>query len=287
MQDKIENGNQMTDNSVKMYMREMGNIPMLTLDEERKCAELAALGDQAAKNKLVESNLRLVVSVAKHYIGCGVPFQDLIQEGNIGLIKSVDKYDLDRGFRFSTYATWWIKQTLSRAIADQSKTIRIPNHMTELINKIKKSSRLLTVVLNREPTHAEIAKDLGVKEEEVTEAYNYMTTMMSLDDPVDDGDGEVTLGALIADNNVVDPVENCERQDMIAAIDKVLGTLSDREADILRLRFGLGGDQAMTLEEVGEKHHLTKERIRQIEIKALQKLRNPSRSRILKDYLTY
>ncbi len=272
------------ENAVKLYMQEMGHIPMLSPEEEKHYAELAAMGDPIAKNKLVESNLRLVVSVAKHYIGCGVSFQDLIQEGNIGLIKAVDKYDLDRGFRFSTYATWWIKQTISRAITDQSRTIRIPGHMTELINKIKKSSRQLTVALQREPSYAEIAKDLKIKEEEVAEAYQYITSIASLDDPIDDGE-ETTIGSLIADNQVVDPVENCEHNDMVAAIEKVLSTLSEREADILRLRFGLQGHDPLTLEEVGKKHDLTKERIRQIEIKALQKLRNPSRSRILKDYL--
>lgn len=272
------------ENAVKLYMQEMGHIPMLSPEEERHYAELAAMGDPIAKNKLVESNLRLVVSVAKHYIGCGVSFQDLIQEGNIGLIKAVDKYDLDRGFRFSTYATWWIKQTISRAITDQSRTIRIPGHMTELINKIKKSSRQLTVALQREPSYAEIAKDLKIKEEEVAEAYQYITSIASLDDPIDDGE-ETTIGSLIADNQVVDPVENCEHNDMVTAIEKVLSTLSEREADILRLRFGLQGHDPLTLEEVGKKHDLTKERIRQIEIKALQKLRNPSRSRILKDYL--
>ena len=278
--------NEITDNSMKMYMREMGNIPILSLEEERHYAQQAAIGDQAAKNKLIESNLRLVVSVAKHYIGCGVPFQDLIQEGNIGLMKAVDKYDLNKGFRFSTYATWWIKQTISRAIADQNRIIRVPVHMTELINKIKKASRELTVKLQRDPTDAEIADKLGLKEDEITEANKYVISISSFDTPVGGEDEEVTIGSFIADNSVEDPIENCEKEEMQKAIDNVLSTLSEREANILKLRFGLNGNQPMTLEEVGKQYGLTKERIRQIEIKALQKLRNPVRSNMLKDYLT-
>jgi len=279
--------NLMVDNSTKMYMREMGNIPMLTPEEEKRYAELAALGDPVAKNKLVESNLRLVVSVAKHYIGCGVSFQDLIQEGNIGLIKAVDKYDLGRGFRFSTYATWWIKQTISRAITDQNRLIRIPAHMTETINKIKKISRELTLSLQKEPSFKDIADALGISEKELIEINQYMNSISSLDTPLDEGDGDDTVESLIADTKAIDPEENCEQADMLATINKVLATLSDREAEILRLRFGLDGHQAMTLEEVGEYEGLTKERIRQLEIKALQKLRNPNRSRLLKDYLEY
>jgi len=279
--------NLMVDNSTKMYMREMGNIPMLTPEEEKRYAELAALGDPVAKNKLVESNLRLVVSVAKHYIGCGVSFQDLIQEGNIGLIKAVDKYDLDRGFRFSTYATWWIKQTISRAITDQNRLIRIPAHMTETINKIKKVSRELTLSLQKEPSFKDIADALGISEKELIEINQYMNSISSLDTPLDEGDGDDTVESLIPDTKAIDPEENCEQADMLATINKVLATLSDREAEILRLRFGLDGHQAMTLEEVGEYEGLTKERIRQLEIKALQKLRNPNRSRLLKDYLEY
>ena len=279
--------NLIVDNSTKMYMREMGNIPMLTPEEEKQYAELAALGDPVAKNKLVESNLRLVVSVAKHYIGCGVSFQDLIQEGNIGLIKAVDKYDLNRGFRFSTYATWWIKQTISRAITDQNRLIRIPAHMTETINKIKKISRELTLSLQKEPSIKDIADALGITEEELVEINQYMNSISSLDTPLDEGDGDDTVESLIPDTNAIDPEESCEQADMLASINKVLATLSDREAEILCLRFGLNGHQAMTLEEVGEHEGLTKERIRQLEIKALQKLRNPNRSRLLKDYLEY
>jgi RNA polymerase primary sigma factor len=279
--------NLMVDNSTKMYMREMGNIPMLTPEEEKRYAELAALGDPVAKNKLVESNLRLVVSVAKHYIGCGVSFQDLIQEGNIGLIKAVDKYDLGRGFRFSTYATWWIKQTISRAITDQNRLIRIPAHMTETINKIKKVSRELTLSLQKEPSFKDIADALGISEKELIEINQYMNSISSLDTPLDEGDGDDTVESLIADTKAIDPEENCEQADMLATINKVLATLSDREAEILCLRFGLNGHQAMTLEEVGEYEGLTKERIRQLEIKALQKLRNPNRSKLLKDYLEY
>lgn len=273
------------DNSMKMYMREMGSIPMLSPEEEKRYAELAAMGDPVAKNKLVESNLRLVVSVAKHYIGCGVAFQDLIQEGNIGLMKAVDKYDVNRGFRFSTYATWWIKQTISRAIADQSKTIRIPAHLTELVNKVKRASRKLTVILQRDPTDKEIADELGIEEKDVKEANRYAIAITSLDSPIGTEDDEATLETFIADDNAIDPIEKCERQDMTNTIEKVLSTLSQREADILKMRFGLTGKQPMTLEEVGKEYGLTKERIRQIETKALQKLRHPSRSKVLKDYL--
>lgn len=272
------------DSSMKMYMHEMGSIPMLSAEEEKHYAELAAMGDPVAKNKLVESNLRLVVSVAKHYMGCGIAFQDLIQEGNIGLIKAVDKYDVNRGFRFSTYATWWIKQTISRAIADQGKIIRIPAHLTELINKVKRASRKLTVTLQRDPTDKEIADVLGIEEKDVKEANKYAIAMMSLDTPIGDED-DLTLETFIADNSSVDPIASCERQDMINTIEKVLSTLTPREADILKKRFGFDGSQPMTLEEVGKEYNLTKERIRQIETKALQKLRHPSRSKVLKDYL--
>lgn len=275
----------LVDNSMKMYMHEMGDIPMLTLQEEQQYAKSAAMGDETAKAKLVEANLRLVVSVAKHYIGCGVPFQDLIQEGNIGLMKAVEKYDLSKGFRFSTYATWWIKQTISRAISDQNRIIRVPVHMTEMINKIKKATHELNVQLKREPSTAEIAKYLQVSEDEIKEANQYVISLISLDTPVGGEDDDTTIGSLIPDNTIKDPIENCEIQDTDDAIQKVLSTLSEREANILKLRFGLGSDQPMTLEEVGKRYDLTKERIRQIETKALQKLRNPNRSKILREYL--
>lgn len=283
-EDKMET---MVDSSMKMYLREMGKIPILTAEEERAIARQVAEGNEEAKKKLIESNLRLVVSVAKHYMGCGVNLPDLIQEGNIGLMKAVEKYDLNRGFRFSTYATWWIKQMISRAIADQNKSIRVPAHMTNLINGIKKASRELTPVLHREPTIQEIADKIGVDKKKVQEAQQYIISVSSLDVPVSGDKEEVTLESFIADDDAVDPIEKCERDDMSKAINAVLSTLSKREAEILSLRFGLNGNQPLTLEEVGKQYNLTKERIRQIETKALQKLRNPSRSKLLTDYLSF
>ena len=277
---------EISDDSTKMYMREMGAIPVLSAEEEKIITQRIANGDTQAKKELVEANLRLVISVAKRYIGCGVPFQDLIQEGNIGLMKAVDKYDSNKGFHFSTYATWWIRQTISRAIADQNRLIRIPVHMSEIINKIKRASRELTISLQRDPTEAEIAKKIGVQEKDVIEANKYITSISSLDTPIGGEDEEVTIGSFIADNNVADPIKNCEQADLQKAINNVLSTLSEREANILRLRFGLTGDQPLTLEEVGQQYGITKERVRQIEIKALQKLRNPVRSNKLKEYLT-
>lgn len=274
------------EDSTKMYMREMGAIPMLSAEEEKIITQRIANGDVEAKKELVEANLRLVISIAKRYIGCGIPFQDLVQEGNIGLMKAADKYDFKKGFHFSTYATWWIRQTISRAIADQNRLIRVPVHMSELINKIKRASRELTIKLQRDPTDKEIANKLGINQEEVTEANKYIISMSSLDTPIGGEDEEVTIGSFIADNNTIDPIDNCERQDLHNTLEKVLSTLSEREANILRLRFGLDGNVPMTLEEVGKEYGITKERVRQIEIKALQKMRNPVRSNQLKDYLS-
>ena len=274
------------EDSTKMYMREMGAIPTLSIEEEKIITQRIANGDEEAKKDLIEANLRLVISVAKRYIGCGIPFQDLVQEGNIGLIKAADKFDFNKGFHFSTYAIWWIRQTISRAIADQNRLIRVPVHMSELINKIKRASRELTVKLHRDPTDAEIAKKLGINEQEVTEANKYVISMSSLDTPIGGEDEEVTIGSFIADPNISDPVENCEKQDLHNALNKVLSTLSEREANILKLRFGFDGNQPMTLEEVGQQYGITKERVRQIEIKALQKMRNPVRSNQIKEYLT-
>ena len=274
------------EDSTKMYMREMGAIPILSAEEEKIITQRIANGDVEAKKELVEANLRLVISVAKRYIGCGIPFQDLVQEGNIGLMKAADKYDFKKGFHFSTYATWWIRQTISRAIADQNRLIRVPVHMSELINKIKRASRELTIKLQRDPTDKEIANKLGINQEEVTEANKYIISMSSLDTPIGGEDEEVTIGSFIADNNTIDPIENCEKQDLHNSLEKVLSTLSEREANILRLRFGLNGNVPMTLEEVGKEYGITKERVRQIEIKALQKMRNPVRSNQLKDYLS-
>lgn len=270
------------DNSIKIYMREMGQFSMLSADEEIKLANRIAEGDQSAKNELVEANLRLVVSLARHYQGCGLSYQDLIQEGNIGLIKAAEKFDVSKGFRFSTYASWWIKQALSRAIADQSRTIRIPVHMTENINKFKKTERELLSKLNREPKVKEIADAMGISEKQAKEIQSYIVEPTSLDIQVGDDD-DTTIGSFIEDTHFVNPESAYIKESNGDVVNAVLDTLSDREANILRLRFGIGGKKAMTLEEVGKEYGLTRERIRQIEAKALRKLRHPSRANILKE----
>lgn len=270
------------DNSIKIYMREMGQFSMLSADEEIELAHRIAEGDQSAKNELVEANLRLVVSLARHYQGCGLSYQDLIQEGNIGLIKAAEKFDVSKGFRFSTYASWWIKQALSRAIADQSRTIRIPVHMTENINKFKKTERELLSQLNREPKIKEIADAMGISEKQAKEIQSYIVEPTSLDIQVGDDD-DTTIGSFIEDTHFVNPESAYIKESNGDVVNAVLDTLSDREANILRLRFGIGGKKAMTLEEVGKEYGLTRERIRQIEAKALRKLRHPSRANILKE----
>lgn len=273
------------DNSIKLYMREMGAIPMLSAEEEKHCAELAATGDRTAKNKLVEANLRLVVSLAKHYQGCGLSFQDLIQEGNIGLIKAVDKFDASKGFRFSTYASWWIKQTLSRALAEQSRTIRIPAHVVDNVTKVKKAERELVIKLNRDPTISELAASAEMTEQEVKEIKSYMQEITSLDTPVGEEDEGTTIGSLIEDSKFINPVDSIIDQCNEEGVNAVLDTLPAREADIIRLHFGIGTEKPMTLEEIGEYYELSKERIRQLEMKALRKLRHPSRKAILKTYM--
>ena len=276
----------MTDNSIKMYMREMGKIDMLSADEEHHLASLIAHGDKNARNQLVEANLRLVCSLAKHYQGCGLTYQDLIQEGNIGLIKAAEKFDAEKGFRFSTYATWWIKQAISRAIADQARTIRVPVHMAENVNKVKKIERQLLAELQREPTNAEIAKVMKMSEEQIAEIKSYMTDTTSLDIQVGDDDDGTTIGSFVEDTHFVNPADAYAEAANGEMVDMVLSTLSDREANIIRMRFGIGQDRAMTLEEVGKEFSLTRERIRQIEAKALRKLRHPSRAGILKECMT-
>lgn len=279
---KVATPEAVVDNSIKIYMREMGQFSMLSADEEVKLAHRIAEGDQSAKNELVEANLRLVVSLARHYQGCGLSYQDLIQEGNIGLIKAAEKFDVSKGFRFSTYASWWIKQALSRAIADQSRTIRIPVHMTENINKFKKTERELLSQLNREPKIKEIADAMGISEKQAKEIQSYIVEPTSLDIQVGDDD-DTTIGSFIEDTHFVNPESAYIRESNGDVVNAVLDTLSDREANILRLRFGIGGKKAMTLEEVGKEYGLTRERIRQIEAKALRKLRHPSRANILKE----
>lgn len=279
---KVMTPEAVVDNSIKIYMREMGQFSMLSADEEIKLAKRIAEGDQSAKNELVEANLRLVVSLARHYQGCGLSYQDLIQEGNIGLIKAAEKFDVSKGFRFSTYASWWIKQALSRAIADQSRTIRIPVHMTENINKFKKTERELLSKLNREPKVKEIADAMGISEKQAKEIQSYIVEPTSLDIQVGDDD-DTTIGSFIEDTHFVNPESAYIKESNGDVVNAVLDTLSDREANILRLRFGIGGKKAMTLEEVGKEYGLTRERIRQIEAKALRKLRHPSRANILKE----
>lgn len=279
---KVTTPEAVVDNSIKIYMREMGQFSMLSADEEVKLAHRIAEGDQSAKNELVEANLRLVVSLARHYQGCGLSYQDLIQEGNIGLIKAAEKFDVSKGFRFSTYASWWIKQALSRAIADQSRTIRIPVHMTENINKFKKTERELLNQLNREPKIKEIADAMGISEKQAKEIQSYIVEPTSLDIQVGDDD-DTTIGSFIEDTHFVNPESAYIKESNGDVVNAVLDTLSDREANILRLRFGIGGKKAMTLEEVGKEYGLTRERIRQIEAKALRKLRHPSRANILKE----
>ena len=279
---KVATPEAVVDNSIKIYMREMGQFSMLSADEEIKLAHRIAEGDQSAKNELVEANLRLVVSLARHYQGCGLSYQDLIQEGNIGLIKAAEKFDVSKGFRFSTYASWWIKQALSRAIADQSRTIRIPVHMTENINKFKKAERELLSQLNREPKIKEIADAMGISEKQAKEIQSYIVEPTSLDIQVGDDD-DTTIGSFVEDIHFVNPESAYIKESNGDVVNAVLDTLSDREANILRLRFGIGGKKAMTLEEVGKEYGLTRERIRQIEAKALRKLRHPSRANILKE----
>ena len=283
---KVATPEAVVDNSIKIYMREMGQFSMLSADEEIKLANRIAEGDQSAKNELVEANLRLVVSLARHYQGCGLSYQDLIQEGNIGLIKAAEKFDVSKGFRFSTYASWWIKQALSRAIADQSRTIRIPVHMTENINKFKKTERELLSQLNREPKIKEIADAMGISEKQAKEIQSYIVEPTSLDIQVGDDD-DTTIGSFIEDTHFVNPESAYIKESNGDIVNAVLDTLSDREANILRLRFGIGGKKAMTLEEVGKEYGLTRERIRQIEAKALRKLRHPSRANILKECMAY
>ena len=270
---------------VRMYLKEIGRINLLTSDEEFEYAHLAEQGDEYAKKMLAESNLRLVVSIAKRYVGRGMLFLDLIQEGNIGLMKAVDKFDPSKGYKFSTYATWWIRQAITRAIADQARTIRIPVHMVETINKLARVQRQLTQELNREPTEEEIAKKIGLSVEKVREVYKISQDPVSLETPIGEED-DSHLGDFIKDERTMSPEEYATIEMLKEELSGVLLTLTEREEKVLRLRFGLDDGQCRTLEEVGQVFNVTRERIRQIEAKALRKLRHPSRSRKLKDFLT-
>ena len=272
------------DDPVRMYLKEIGKVPLLTADEERELAIRMSQGDETAKQKLAEANLRLVVSIAKRYVGRGMLFLDLIQEGNLGLIKAVEKFDYTKGYKFSTYATWWIRQAITRAIADQARTIRIPVHMVETINKLIRVSRQLLQQYGRDPTPEELAKEMDMPEEKVREILKIAQEPVSLETPIGEEE-DSHLGDFIPDEDAPAPAEAAAFTLLKEQLLDVLDTLTDREKKVLKLRFGLDDGRARTLEEVGKEFQVTRERIRQIEAKALRKLRHPSRSKKLRDYL--
>ena len=272
------------DDPVRMYLKEIGKVPLLSAEEEIEYAKRMEEGDEEAKKRLAEANLRLVVSIAKRYVGRGMQFLDLIQEGNLGLIKAVEKYDYRKGFKFSTYATWWIRQAITRAIADQARTIRIPVHMVETINKLVRVQRQLLQELGREPSPEEIAENMDIPVERVREIQKISQEPVSLETPIGEEE-DSHLGDFIQDDNVPVPAEAAASTLLKEQLVEVLGTLTEREQKVLRLRFGMDDGRARTLEEVGKEFNVTRERIRQIEAKALRKLRHPSRSRKLRDYL--
>ena len=269
---------------VRMYLKEIGKVPLLSAEEEIELAQRMEEGDQEAKKRLAEANLRLVVSIAKRYVGRGMLFLDLIQEGNLGLIKAVEKFDYRKGYKFSTYATWWIRQAITRAIADQARTIRIPVHMVETINKMSKMQRKLTLELGYEPSVAELAEALDMTEDKVMEIMQIAREPASLETPIGEED-DSNLGDFVADSNVVTPEGNVESVMLREHIDALLGDLKERERQVIVLRFGLEDGHPRTLEEVGKEFNVTRERIRQIEAKALRKLRNPVRSKRIRDFL--
>jgi RNA polymerase sigma factor, sigma-70 family len=272
------------DDPVRMYLKEIGKVPLLSADEEIELAKRMEQGDEEAKKKLCEANLRLVVSIAKRYVGRGMLFLDLIQEGNLGLIKAVDKFDYRKGYKFSTYATWWIRQAITRSIADQARTIRIPVHMVETINKLIRVSRQLLQTYGREPTPEEIAKEMGITVDKVREIQKIAQEPVSLETPIGEEE-DSHLGDFIPDDDVPAPAEAAAFSMLKEQLEEVLDTLTEREQKVLKLRFGLEDGRSRTLEEVGKEFGVTRERIRQIEAKALRKLRHPSRSKKLKDYL--
>ena len=273
-----------TEGPVRMYLKEIGTVPLLTADEEMELAKRKAQGDESAKERLIEANLRLVVSIAKRYTGRGMSFLDLVQEGNLGLIKGVEKFDYTKGYKLSTYATWWIRQSVTRALADQARTIRVPVHMVETINKMSKMQRKLTLELGYEPSVAELAKALDMSEDKVMEIMQIAREPASLETPIGEED-DSNLGDFVADVNTVTPEGNVESVMLRDHIDALLGDLKERERQVIELRFGLRDGHPRTLEEVGKEFNVTRERIRQIEAKALRKLRNPVRSKRIRDFL--
>ena len=273
-----------TEDPVRMYLKEIGNVPLLTSDEEVELAKRVEQGDEEAKKKLTEANLRLVVSIAKKYVGRGMPFLDLIQEGNMGLMKAVDKFDYTKGYKFSTYATWWIRQALTRGIADTGRTIRVPVHMVETINKTLRMTRTLLQELGREPTPEEVAERLNVPVSRVREVLKISRDPVSLDTPIGEED-DSHLGDFIEDDTALSPADSAAFSMLREELGTALESLTERERQVVRLRFGLEDGRARTLEEVGKEFNVTRERIRQIEAKALRKLRHPSRSKRLKDFL--
>ncbi len=273
-----------TEDPVRMYLKEIGTVPLLTADEELHLAQRKAEGDDFAKERLIEANLRLVVSIAKRYTGRGMSFLDLVQEGNLGLIKGVEKFDYTKGYKLSTYATWWIRQSVTRALADQARTIRVPVHMVETINKMSKMQRKLTLELGYEPSVTELAEALDMTEDKVMEIMQIAREPASLETPIGEED-DSNLGDFVADNNVVTPEGNVESVMLREHIDALLGDLKERERQVIVLRFGLEDGHPRTLEEVGKEFNVTRERIRQIEAKALRKLRNPVRSKRIRDFL--
>lgn len=286
---ELETLSTLTDRSVadpvRMYLKEIGRIPLLNREDEIRIAQRVEAGDLQAKKELTDANLRLVVSIAKKYIGRGMTFLDLIQEGNKGLIRAVEKFDWTKGFKFSTYATWWIRQAITRSIADQARTIRIPVHMVETINKLMRTSRRLMQDLGREPSPEEIGKEMEMDPDKVREILKISQNTTSLESPVGDGDDDSVLGDFISDDQQLSPYEATSQQMLRENVEEVLSALSDREAKVLRMRFGLNDNKMMTLEEVGKKFGVTRERIRQIEAKALRKLKHPSRRKKLQDFL--
>ena len=282
-----ENVDAFADDSVRLYLREIGKIPLLTPEEEADLAKRIVKGDKKAKDKMVESNMRLVVSIAKRYGGRGLDFLDLIQEGNTGLLRAVEKFDPSKGFKFSTYATWWVRQAITRAIADQARTIRIPVHMVETINKVLRTTRKLTAELNREPTNEEIAKALDMEPEKVDYVMRIKQDIASLDASIGrEGDDEDSvLGDFVEDEERDSPEESAANQILKEQLSEIIATLTDREQKIIRLRFGIGGGRPHTLEEVGAEFDVTRERIRQIEAKALSKLRKNKETKKLHEYL--